>query len=232
VRHRSRNAPRLRSSASARDLFGFTRKSWLAGPRYGNASRDQRNRHRLVPVCSGARAPFAREDRKLVRVCPRVVFGSQKSASGAKAQRSAYPVATERTGREPGRRGPQGPTSVKRCRQPPSRWQSHGGGAGRSRALERVSRGKGPWPYGRHSGPHIPHARFTRTGGGGLGDPPMTHRVVWRAATGVSEARPHTSPGEENAPGDERTTRRCGPSKRVSWREPGGSPRHGTSESP
>jgi len=47
--------------------------SWLAGLRGGNASRDQRNRHRLVPASSGAKAPLACEGRTLVG-CARASF--------------------------------------------------------------------------------------------------------------------------------------------------------------
>jgi len=63
----------------------------LAGHPYGNVSVGQRNRHRLVPVSSGAKAPLACEDRTLVRVCPRVVSRLQKSASDAQVQRSVSP---------------------------------------------------------------------------------------------------------------------------------------------
>jgi len=49
-----------------------------------------------------------------------------------------------------------------------------------------------------------------------------------RAATGVSEARPHTWRGEDNAPRDERETGSAVRRSEAPWREPGSSPaRHG-----
>jgi len=88
ARHRSRKAYRLLSSVSAR---GLLRQVVARRPRCGNASKGQRNRHRLVPARSGARAPLACEDRGLVRVCPCVVSRLQKSASVAKANEKRVP---------------------------------------------------------------------------------------------------------------------------------------------
>jgi hypothetical protein len=74
-------ATRLHSGASARGStrprkWSATVKAgacgpWLAGPRYGDVSGDQRNWHRLVPVSSGAQALLACEDRSL-EGCARV----------------------------------------------------------------------------------------------------------------------------------------------------------------
>jgi len=57
-------------------------RSWLAGLRYGNGSNGQRNRHRLVPASSGARAPLACEGRELVG-CARA------SSLGCRSRRAA-----------------------------------------------------------------------------------------------------------------------------------------------
>jgi len=126
-------------ASSSLERFGprlALRRSWLADPRCGNASNGKRSRHRLVPARSGARAPLAREDRRLVRVCPRVVFRLQKWASVAEAQGSAYPVATERVdgsladGVREDRFGEKASTTCLAVAKPRRRPQA---GAGRSR---------------------------------------------------------------------------------------------------
>lgn len=76
-----RNLP-LHASGSRRAQAVVSRLR-LTGSRCGNASQGQRNRHPLVPACSGARAPLACEDRNARRVCSCVVTRLQKSASDA-----------------------------------------------------------------------------------------------------------------------------------------------------
>jgi len=68
-----RNLP-LHASGSRRAQAVVSRLR-LTGSRCGNASQSQRNRHPLVPACSGARAPLACEDRNTRRVCSCVVTG-------------------------------------------------------------------------------------------------------------------------------------------------------------
>jgi hypothetical protein len=51
----------------------------------------QRNRHRLVPASSGAKAPLAREDRRLVGCARASIDKLQKSANDAEVQRSVTP---------------------------------------------------------------------------------------------------------------------------------------------
>jgi len=80
-RPRARGSPSLecfgpRSAPSTRVERGV-RKPSRAGrgsqvPGAATHRGDQRNRHRLMPASSGAKAPLACEDRRLVRVCPRV----------------------------------------------------------------------------------------------------------------------------------------------------------------
>jgi hypothetical protein len=186
----------------------------------------------LVPASSGARAPLAREGLRLVRVCPCVVFRLQKSASVAEAQRSAYPVATERVdgsqsrarpkGRAPGRKGVD---------------NLHRGGKTARQAKARAGRSKGRcgakvlfvWKASRAVLPHAPlHAVERGPVLAGLGH--GTRRASDAGpgvgiATEMSEARPHTSREEDNASRDERQTGNCGPPKRIqTWREPGDSP--------
>jgi hypothetical protein len=148
---------------------------------------------------------------KARRVCPRVVSRLQKSASVAEAQRSAYPVASERVDGSLADKGPRGPVSVKRRRHLVSRWPSHGASEGRSRALERASRGEGSCPHGRHLGPLHPHAPL-HAGERAAVSATLTPVSV---ATGVSEARPHTSRREDNAPRDDEKPTLCGPPKRI-----------------
>jgi len=103
----------------------------------------QRNRHRLVPASSGAKAPLACEGRTLVG-CARALFqvaevgkrrrGPEKRVS--RWQRGAW------TGARPSRVR-KGSRGVKRRREPESRWPSREAGELRSRALERALRGKG-----------------------------------------------------------------------------------------
>jgi len=196
-----------------------------------NSPKDQRNRHRLVPARSGARAPLACEDRRLVRVCPCVVFRLQKSASVALAQRSAYPVATERVDGSKGRASPKGHARSQRRRQPASRWQSCAAVEDRSRALERASRGKGPCRMEGISAvlPHAPlHAverdavlaalghGTRRASDAGPGREPRPR---------MSEARPHTSREEDNASRDEHSADTVRSAEaNPTWREPGDSP--------
>jgi len=118
--------------------------SRLAGLRGGNASWDQRNRHRLVPASSGAKAPLACEDRTLVG-CARASFSGCRSRQATPRLREAcLPLATGRVDGSPTppwlerNRG-----GAKRRREPASRWPSCEAGEFLSRALERALRGKG-----------------------------------------------------------------------------------------
>jgi len=190
-----------------------SRRSWLAG--LGAATHRKANATGI-----GWCRQLACEGRRLVGCARASYTGCRSRQASPRLERSAYPVATERVNGSPAD-GPERATSVKRRRQPVSRWQSRVAGAGRSRALERASQGEGPCSYGRHPGPFSHTYRFTRAVGGGLGgDHRDTERASAtghaRAATGVSEARPHTWRGEDNAPRDERETGRCGPPKRDS----------------
>jgi hypothetical protein len=89
----------LLSSASARDSLrprkwnavaqALACGSWLAGPRRGNASQDRRNRHRLVPASSGATAPLACEDRRLVGCARASFYGCRSRRATPRPTRSA-----------------------------------------------------------------------------------------------------------------------------------------------
>jgi len=116
---------------------------------------DQRNRRRRTPASSGVKAPLAREDRRLVRVCPCVVTVAEvhERRSGLKrraslwrgsAQTEAQPRRRSRKGAPSGRKKRRGtcgsgrkPLSTKKVR------------AGRS---NRATRGEGPRQDGRHFG--------------------------------------------------------------------------------
>jgi len=63
-------------------------RSWLAGPRRGNASKGQRNRHRLVPARSGAKAQLACEGRRLVG-CARASYPGCRSRQASPRLREA-----------------------------------------------------------------------------------------------------------------------------------------------
>jgi len=101
---------------------------------------------------------------KARRVCPRVVSRLQKSASVAEAHRSAYPVAMGHVD------GSRAGRSERASRSKASTTWPCGGkaarsGEGRSRALERASRGEGPCRTEGTPGRSTHTYRFTRAGG-------------------------------------------------------------------
>jgi len=92
----------VRASGTRRTQVGAY-GSWLAGPRCGNAPSEADATgigwcRRVAGRKPHSRARIGRLD----RVCPRVVFRLQKSASGAETPRSATPVGNGARGREPG----------------------------------------------------------------------------------------------------------------------------------
>jgi len=106
--------------------------------------------------------------------------------------------------------------SVKRRRQPASRCPSRVAGPRPEPGAREGVAGQRSLSHGRHLGPISHTYRFTRAVGGGLGD---YRRGTGRAsatghmgaATGVSEARPHTWRGEDNAPRDDQRNRQVRP---------------------
>jgi len=127
---------------------------------------DQRNRHRLVPASSGAKAPLACEGRTLVGCARASIKRLQKSASNAEAQRSAPPAGNGARGREPGLRRParvvggekasivRSAAAKSRCRRSPKPG-ARKGVAGRRSLLD-----------GRHFGSLRQRASSTRARGG------------------------------------------------------------------
>jgi len=161
--------------------------SRFAGLRCGDASWDQRNRHRLVPASSGAKAPLACEDRTLVG-CARASFSGCRSRQATPRFREAcLPLAAGRVDGNLALESPQGPWGAKRRREPESRWPSCEAGELRSRALERASRGKGSCSMeGISDHPFSSHRSCDRADGG-LGS---SHGCARRASdmTAVGEA--------------------------------------------
>jgi len=103
----------------------------------------QRNRHRLVPASSGAKAPLACEDRWLAG-CARASYLVAEVGKRRRSSEKRGPVGNGARGRGPGSsRIRKGSRRVKRCREPGLRWPSREAGEVRSRALERALRGKG-----------------------------------------------------------------------------------------
>jgi hypothetical protein len=105
----------------------------------------RRNRHRLVPASSGAKAPLACEDRELdgcARASYQVAEVGKRRRGSEKRDNSAGNGAR---GREPGpSRNPQGSSKrVKRSRGASSRRPSRAREEVRSRAPERAPRGEG-----------------------------------------------------------------------------------------
>jgi len=155
---------------------------------------DQRNRHRLVPASSGAKAPLACEDRTLVG-CARASFSGCRSRQATPRFREAcLPLAAGRVDGDLALESPQGLWGAKRRREPESRWPSCEAGELRSRALERASRGKGSCSMeGISDHPFSSHRSCDRADGG-LGS---SHGCARRAsdmttvgeATGMPEVR-------------------------------------------
>jgi len=118
--------------------------AWFAGSRRGNAPRDQRNRHRLVPAGSGAKASLACEERQLVG-CARASTSVAEVGGRRTRFKEAQPVGNGGCGRGPGSSGSsaRGEREAQRRRRPASRWPSREAGRGPSRAFERTLRGRG-----------------------------------------------------------------------------------------
>jgi len=74
----------------------------LAGPLGGNVLVDRRNRHPLVPAGSGAKASLACEDRRLVRVCPRVESVAEIDGRHQGPEKRVTPLANGRVDGGPG----------------------------------------------------------------------------------------------------------------------------------
>ena len=197
-------------------------RSRLAGSQCGNAPTGQRNRHRLVPASSGAKAPLACEDRTLVRVCPRVDKGCRSRQATPRPEKRA-PVGNGARGRGPGlREAPQGSAGVKRRREPESRWPSRACQRSPEPDVRKGVAGRGSLLDGRHLGSllaaRIVHARrvgWSRR----LSRRRMLARAAWppmREATGVSEVRSaRIAMGRQRPPRWTTRERTCDPPKRI-----------------
>jgi len=206
ARIRPRTRDRLCSSVSARDT-SCPRKRNTAhvkssctdrGSQAIEAAthrRGQRNRHRLVPASSGAKAPLACEDRTLVRVCPRVVSGCRSRQATPGSREACLPLAAGRVDGDLALgQDPQGSPGVNEAAR-----------SGFTVAKPRILRspepgvregvaGRGSLPDGRHPGPFTSSRRShdrARGGLGGLRRHPH-HASGWvpaEEATGMSEVR-------------------------------------------
>jgi len=117
---------------------------WLAGPRCGNASWNQRNRRPLVPASSGAKAPLACEDRTLVGCARASINGCRSRQASPRPREARLPLATGRVDGGLALEGSKGSARVKRRRSSALRRPSRHADEVRSRALERALRGDGP----------------------------------------------------------------------------------------
>lgn len=181
--------------------------SRLAGPSCGKRTLDRRNRHRLVPASSGVKAPLACEDRALdgcARASDTVAEVGERRRGPEKRD---SPLAT---GHVDGDQDPQvfrkeSPGAQTR-RTPARRWPSRGAGRGRSRALERASRGEGlrsmEGTLGRSKGRlvHASGPKATSAAPARMRDRASVTRRVGEA-TGVSEVRfARTEAGRQRPP--------------------------------
>jgi len=133
----------VHASGARRAQAGVSRR-WLAGSRCGNAPRSQRNRHRLVPASSGAKAPLACEGRTLVGCARASMKGCRSRQATPRLREARLPLATGRVDGSLALEGPKGSARVKRRRWSAGRRPSRQADQVRSRALERALRGDGP----------------------------------------------------------------------------------------
>jgi hypothetical protein len=118
--------------------------TWLAGLRCGNAPGDRRNRHRLMPASSGAKAPLACEDRTLVGCARASINGCRSRQASPRLREARLPLATGRVDGGLALDGSKEPAGEKRRRSSAARRPSRGADEVRSRTLERALRGDGP----------------------------------------------------------------------------------------
>jgi len=105
---------------------------------------DRRNRHRLVPASSGAKAPLACEGRTLVGCARASIYGCRSRQASPRLREARLPLATGRVDGSLALDGSKGSAGVKRRLSSAWRRPSHHGDEVRSRALERALRGDGP----------------------------------------------------------------------------------------
>jgi len=228
-RPRSRDLPLLgcfgpRSDSSTQVERGKRKPSRADGgsqvPHAATHGGYQRNRHRLVPASSEAKASLACEGRTLVG-CARVSRWLQKSVSFAEAQRSASPVAT---GRVDGRLAPDGSqeaAGVKRRRSLASRRPSRNASEVRSRASERALRGDGPCsmedtPDGCGNALRSRERDAGDLGGFHGGTCRASGVTPWGRRQGLSEARfARVTAGRQRPPGRLQKETTCDPPKRI-----------------
>jgi len=133
----------VHASGTRRAKAGANRP-WLAGSQCGNAPWNQRNRHRLVPASSGAKAPLACEDRTLVGCARASMKGCRSRQATPRLIEARLPLATGRVDGSLASEGPKGSAGVKRRRTSGWRRPSRHADEVRSRTLERALRGDGP----------------------------------------------------------------------------------------
>jgi hypothetical protein len=198
-------------------------RSWLAGPRCGNASKGQRNRHRLVPASSGARAPLACEGRRLVG-CARASYQGCRSRQASPRLIEARTRWQWDTWTGAGPAGPKG--QVGQRRRQPGRAVAKPRGQAKAGAGRSKGRRGAKVPVVRKAHRAAPPTRTASRGraGSGLGD---SHSGEGRDR-GVRSASAHIARGRQRPP--RRTRNRLSAVRRSEslWREPGDSPaRHG-----
>jgi len=155
TRESSKNARRLCSGASA---HGLSRpRKWNAAceepsrtergsqvPGAATHRGDRRNRHRLVPASSGAKAPLACEGRTLVGCARASINGCRSRQASPRLREARLPLATGRVDGGLALDGSKEPAGEKRRRSSASRRPSRNADEVRSRTLERALRGNGP----------------------------------------------------------------------------------------
>jgi len=174
-RPRSRDLPLLGCfgprSDSSTQVERWERKPWRADcgsqvPHAATHGGYRRNRHRLVPASSEAKASLACEGRTLVGCARASIKRLQKSASNAEAQRSAPPAGNGVRGREPGSRRPArvvGGEKASKVRSAAAK--SRGRRSPKPGARKGVA-GQRSLLDGRHFGSLRQRASFTRARGG------------------------------------------------------------------
>jgi len=154
ARHRQERAHHLLSSVPARGSFfhasglrcakAAANEPWLAGLHQGNLATGRRNRHRLVPACSGAKAPLACEGQQLEGCARASTTVAEVDERRRGSDKRDFPMANGSRGREPRLDGiRKDEVELQTRRRPRPRWPSRSVGRGPSRASERALRGRG-----------------------------------------------------------------------------------------
>jgi hypothetical protein len=203
--YRSRIAPRLLSNVSARELLRQVtarRPSVSTTHQKANATGIGWCRQAAERELHRVRGPSARQGVPVRRIQVAEVGKRRRSSE------KRVPGGNGTCGREPRSGTPERACSrSQRRRQPASRWPNREAGEGPSRALERASRGKGPFRMEGISGRSLARTASRGRAGAGLGGSRTWHQARERRWTrcgnrdrDVRSASAHVARGRQRLP--------------------------------